>query len=78
MATTCVSAVFHLVFSTRNREPWLVDPIRAQALPYIGGIAEQKGMRLLCSGGYVDHIHLLLSLPADMAVSRAAQLLTFA
>lgn len=75
MATTCVSALFHLVFSTRNREPWLVEPIRAQVLPYIGGIAERKGMGLLCIGGYLDHIHALLSLPADMPVSRAAQLI---
>ena len=75
MANTYVSALFHLVFSTRNREPWLVEPVRGQVLPYLGGIAEHKGMTMLCAGGYVDHVHLLLSLPAETPVSRAAQLI---
>jgi REP element-mobilizing transposase RayT len=42
---------------------------------YLGGIARENGMKTLATGGVADHVHVLLSLPATMSISKAMQLL---
>jgi putative transposase len=39
------------------------------------GIARENDIRALAVGGVADHVHLLLSLPATLSVSKALQLL---
>jgi REP element-mobilizing transposase RayT len=41
----------------------------------MGGIARQNKMKAVEIGGIEDHVHLLLSLPATMPISKAAQLI---
>src|SRR6266853_6999889 len=67
MANTYTSLHYHIVFSTKNRDPFLVA--------YLGGIARENGMNALEVGGMTDHVHLLLSIPASLAVSKAVQLI---
>ena len=75
MATTFTSLHVHLVFSTKNREPWLTAEIESRVWTYLGGIATENGIQPIQIGGYTDHIHALVGLPATLSVSRAAQLL---
>ena len=65
----------HAVFSTKNRQPFLVDATRERLFSYLGGIARENGMKALEIGGVADHVHLLLSIPASLAVSKAVQLI---
>ena len=69
-----VSANFHCVFSTKKRKPLLTPDIRVRLWPYMGGIARAAGMKALAVGGVDDHVHILLSLPSTMPLSRAMQL----
>jgi putative transposase len=69
------SCLLHCVFSTKERYPWLSPAIRERLWPYLGGIARENGMKTLAVGGVGDHVHLLLSLPATLSVSKAMQLL---
>ncbi|MFL6519934.1 MAG: IS200/IS605 family transposase [Chthoniobacterales bacterium] len=69
------SSLFHCIFSTKKREPSLTPEIRDRLYPYLGGIARENGMRTLAIGGVADHVHLLLSLPATMPLSKAMQLM---
>ena len=69
------SCLMHCVFSTKERRSWLAPAIRERLWPYLGGIARENGMKALAIGGVADHVHLLLSLPATLAVSKAMQLL---
>jgi putative transposase len=69
------SSLHHCVFATKEREPLLTREIRARLWPYLGGIARENGMKALAIGGVADHVHILLSLPATMSVSKAMQLL---
>jgi REP element-mobilizing transposase RayT len=69
------SCLMHCVFSVKERRPMLTPEIRARLWPYLGGIARENGMKALAVGGVADHVHLLLSLPATLAVSKAMQLL---
>jgi REP element-mobilizing transposase RayT len=41
----------------------------------LGGIARENRMKALAIGGVADHVHVLLSLPAAMSISKAMQLL---
>lgn len=69
------SCLMHCVFSAKERRPFLTAAIRARLWPYLGGIARENGMKALAIGGVADHVHLLLSLPATLSVSKAMQLL---
>jgi putative transposase len=69
------SCLMHCVFSTKERRPWLTPAIRERLWPYLGGIARENDMKALAIGGVADHVHLLLSLPATLSVSKAMQLL---
>ena len=75
MPNTYTSLHYHIVFSTKNREQWLVAAKEARIWEYLGGIARTNGMKALKVGGYDDHIHILLALPATISVSKAVQLL---
>jgi len=69
------SCLFHCVFSTKERQPFLSPEVRERLWPYLGGIARENGMKALAIGGVADHVHLLVSLPPTLSVSKAMQLL---
>ena len=75
MANTHTSLHYHVVFSTKHREPWIAESIEKRIWTYLAGIAEQQGMQMLKIGGLEDHLHLVPGAPPTLAVSRAVQLL---
>jgi REP element-mobilizing transposase RayT len=70
-----LSSYFHCVFSTKERRPFLTPEFRERLWPFIGGIARQNKMIAISIGGVEDHVHLLLSLPSTLAISKAMQLI---
>ena len=56
-----LSAIYvHLVFSTKERRPFLRDRVLRQALhSYLGAISKQLDCPPLRVGGVEDHVHLL-------------------
>lgn len=75
MGNTFNSQLMHCVFSTKERRPLLNAELRERLFPYLGGIARENGMKMIAIGGVDDHIHLLLSLPTTLSISKAMQLL---
>src|SRR5438132_8955632 len=75
MANTYASLHYHVVFSTKNRERWISQAIEQRVWEYLGGIARQNDMKALQIGGIEDHVHLVVGMPATLAVSKALQLL---
>jgi REP-associated tyrosine transposase len=73
MANTYASLHYHVVFSTKNREPWLADDMRERVWAYIGGIARTHKMTALQVGGVADHIHALINAPAIFPPAQIAQ-----
>ncbi len=65
----------HIVFSTKNREPFLQQKIRKQVFQHIKQNAEAKGIWLDCVNGYADHAHCLVSLNKEESISKVAQLI---
>lgn len=69
LAGTYSQIVIHVVFSTKDREAW-IDSVWADHLyGYIGGIVRDEGGMLLAAGGVADHVHLLIGLKPDVAMS---------
>lgn len=56
-----LSAVYiHLVFSTKNRQPFLRDVgARTRLHSQVGGISKTLGCAPILTGGVEDHVHLL-------------------
>jgi putative transposase len=69
------SCLMHCVFATKERRPLIEPALQSRLWPYLGGIARENGMKALEVGGVSDHIHILLSLPATLAISKSVQLL---
>jgi REP element-mobilizing transposase RayT len=75
MSHAYTSILVHCVFSTKNRKPLISEALQKKLWPYIGGIARANRFKALAVGGIEDHAHVLLSLPASMAVAKAVQLI---
>ena len=75
MPNTFSSLHYHIVFSTRDREPWLSEDIQSDVWSFIGGIARENKMKALQIGGMPDHVHIAIGIPATLSVSKAVQLL---
>ena len=67
--------LLHVVFSTKYRKPVLADQWRNELFGYIGGIANDHKSTLLKAGGIENHIHLLLRINPQFAISQTMQLL---
>ncbi|QTN30899.1 IS200/IS605 family transposase [Akkermansiaceae bacterium] len=66
MPSTHSSLVFHIVFSTKNRERWFSPDFRQRLHAYLGGMIRNASGTPYAVGGTDDHIHLLVGLkPAD-------------
>jgi putative transposase len=61
--------LYHIVFSTKNRQRWLTDGFRDEVFAYMIGIAKNQGGVGIRVGGFYDHVHLLVRIPAKLAVS---------
>ena len=65
MGSTYVSLHYHIVFSTKERRPFISSQWRASLHEYLGGTV--RGLRGVAEsvGGVEDHVHLLVSLDAN-------------
>ena len=75
MANTYTSLHYHVIFSTKNRYPWLVPHIEQRVWKFIGGIARARKMTALQVGGVEDHIHALVTAPPTIAPFEIAKYL---
>ncbi len=75
MSNTYTALHYHLVFSTKNRVPYLTQDIEQRVWAYIGGVARGHSLMALQIGGFDDHIHALLTALPTLAPSKIAQYL---
>ncbi len=65
----------HLVWSTKNRYPFLTKEIRQTVFEHIRQNAKAKEIYLDCVNGFTDHIHCLVSLSNEQTISKLLQLI---
>jgi REP-associated tyrosine transposase len=64
MPSTHLSLHYHLVFSTKNRLPFIRPEWKSDLHAYFGGIVKGINGVPVAIGGIEDHIHLLIGLRA--------------
>jgi len=73
MSQTLTNLLYHIVFSTKNREPLITNELQKELYPYIGGIIKNDKGYLLSIGGINNHIHLLAKFSQVNTVSYMLQ-----
>src|SRR5262245_12898144 len=64
----------HIILRTRERIAYLLSDRRQDVFAYIGGIVREIGGVAMNINGFADHVHLLIRIPASMAVAEAVNL----
>ncbi len=69
MPQSYVNLIYHIVFSTKDREPLITEAHQNRLHEYLGGIIRGQGGIALATNGMADHVHLLAKLRQDRALS---------
>ena len=70
MSQSLSSVFLHVVFSTKNRFPFLSDDgVRGQVHAFLGGIAKNLNCPPILVGGVSDHVHILIQLGRSVSPS---------
>ncbi len=69
MSQSLADIVLHVVFSTKDRHPWILPEIEQELYQYICGVARNLNSPVLKINGVEDHIHILLSLGRTISAS---------
>ena len=64
MSSTYLALNYHLVFSTKDRRPWIDPAWRDRLHAYLGGCVKTADGIPDAIGGVADHVHLLVGLRA--------------
>jgi putative transposase len=75
MAHTFSNLLTHIIFSTKDRQPFLTAELRTDLLAYMGGIVRKPRGKVIASNACPDHVHCLVSLPPTLAVAEAMRVL---
>ena len=68
MSQTHCNLIYHLVFSTKERRPYLASDIRTEVHRYLAGAIQGIDGIPLIVNGTEDHVHLLVKLSQNHAV----------
>lgn len=70
MPQSLSNLLVHLVFSTKDRTPWLADvPLREEMHAYLGGVSAKLECPTVIVGGFTDHVHLLARMSRTITVA---------
>jgi putative transposase len=65
--------VYHFVWATKDREPFLNCNVEERLLPYISAKCKELGYTLLAANGASNHLHVLLGLTPTVLVADVAK-----
>lgn len=69
MANTYSQIFIQVVFAVRERDASIAANWKEELFKYITGIVRNKGQKPIAIGGVEDHIHILIALDPDIALS---------
>ncbi len=73
MPQSLARVLIHLVFSTKNREPFIRPEHRERLFAYLGGTLNALQCPTVIVGGMPDHVHLLFGLSRTASMSQVAE-----
>ena len=69
MPQSLANILLHVIFSTKNRAPWIPIDIEPELHPYLASICRAHRCPAHEIGGSDDHVHLVVSLGRTITVS---------
>ncbi len=69
MSHSVTNLLYHFVFATKLREPWLDNALRPALWAQLGSILQKEGGMALVVNGMPEHVHILAKLRPDHRVS---------
>jgi putative transposase len=73
MPQSLSKVIVHIIFSTKNREPWLDPNIRPRMHAYLATICRDLGGEALRVGGVADHVHIVTTLPRTLSQAQMVE-----
>jgi REP-associated tyrosine transposase len=67
MPQSLSKVIVHIIFSTKNREPFLDSDMRPRMHAYLATICRDPGAELVRVGGVADHVHIVTTLPRTLS-----------
>ena len=74
MGHTYTKTLLHVVFSTKDRRPTMDERFRPRLYEYLAGVARNEFGHAIRLGGTADHLHGLVLLRPDVALSDAMRM----
>jgi putative transposase len=65
--------VLHIIFSSKNREPWLDSNLRSRMHAYLSTICRHVGGEIVRVGGVADHVHIITTLPRTLSQAQLVE-----
>ncbi|MCZ7607877.1 MAG: IS200/IS605 family transposase [Planctomycetota bacterium] len=69
MSHSYTRQLLHIVFSTKERQPFLHAEVRPRMLGYLRTVANDLNTTVLALNGVDDHVHILVDLPAALSTA---------
>ncbi len=69
MSQSLSLVIVHLIFSTKEREPFLREFLRTDMHGYLATIARDTGCQCYRGGGVADHVHLAIRLTRTISIA---------
>jgi REP element-mobilizing transposase RayT len=69
MPQSLSNVIIHLIWSTKNRQPWLEPGIREKIHAFLAGAVRQCDCEAYRVGCVADHVHLAVRLSRNLAVA---------
>ena len=73
MAQSLAFLLVHVIFSTKDREPFLDAAVRPELYAYLGGVARNTGCECFRIGGIADHVHLAVRLSRTVTAAELVE-----
>src|SRR5262245_19870997 len=70
MGQSLSNILTHIIFSTKDRQPYIHNDIELRLYGYIKVLCQDQGTSLLQIGGVADHVHLLVNLSRRQSMSK--------
>ena len=70
MPQSLAKILVHLVFSTKNREPVLTEPVRAPLCAYASAVLRDLDSHVVAINAWRDHVHILFTLSKNRSLAQ--------
>ena len=67
MPQSLSKVIVHVIFSTKDREPWLDSEVRPRMHAYLATVCRDLGAEFVHVGGVADHVHIVTTLPRTVS-----------